>query len=138
MNRIVIGSILALAVISCSQSEKPNGDFSPAGEQVQFADEVARLFTEAKEFEASQELDKAVSTYQKVIDGHPDHPNRYQALFMVGFLHTEYLKDKDQAIAAFDQLIEEYPDCDLVDDAQVLREIAEKGLDLMSAFGDSL
>ena len=29
------------------------------------------------------------------------------------------------------------PDCDLADDAKIMREIAEKGADLMSVFDDS-
>ena len=96
------------------------------------------LFGRAQESEANQEFDKALQTYVTIIEKYPDSPNRYKAIFMKGYIHTEYLKDKNKALEAFDQLLAEYPDCDLADDAKVMREIAEKGTDLMSVFDDSV
>ena len=96
------------------------------------------LFTRAQEAEAIQEFNKALQAYDMIIENYPDSPNRYKAIFMKGYIHTEYLKDKNKALEAFDQLLAEYPDCDLSDDAQVMREIAEKGADLMSVFEDSV
>ena len=96
------------------------------------------LFTRAQEAEAIQEFNKALQAYDTIIENYPESPNRYKAIFMKGYIRTEYLKDKNKALEAFDQLLAEYPDCDLADDAQVMREIAEKGADLMSVFEDSV
>ncbi len=96
------------------------------------------LFTRAQEAEAIHEFNQALQAYDTIIEKYPESPNRYKAIFMKGYIHTEYLKDKNKALEAFDQLLAEYPDCDLADDAQVMREIAEKGADLMSVFEDSV
>ncbi len=109
--------------------------FLSCGEKVPAEKE---LFFRAQEAEATQEFDQALQAYDTIIEKYPDSPNRYKAIFMKGYIHTEYLKDKTGALEAFDQLLAEYPDCDLADDAQVMREIAEKGTDLMSVFEDSV
>ncbi len=96
------------------------------------------LFSRAQEAEAAQEFNQALQAYDTIIEKYPDSPNRYKAIFMKGYIHTEYLKDKTRALEVFDQLLAEYPDCDLADDARVMREIAEKGTDLMSVFEDSV
>ena len=57
---------------------------------------------------------------------------------MKGMILMENLKDKKRAIEVFDELLAEYPDCDLADDAKVLKDIALKDGDIMSAFEDSL
>jgi tetratricopeptide (TPR) repeat protein len=96
------------------------------------------LFTRAQESEAIHEFNRALQSYDTIIERYRDSPNRYKAIFMKGYIYTEYLKDKNKALEAFDLLLTEYPDCDLADDARVLREIAEKGADLMSVFEDSV
>lgn len=96
------------------------------------------LFARAQESEAVHEFNQALQAYDTIIENYPESPNRYKAIFMKGYIHTEYLKDKNKALSAFDQLLAEYPDCDLADDAQVLKEVAEKGADLMSVFEDSV
>lgn len=96
------------------------------------------LFARAQEAESIQEFNKALQAYDTIIENYPESPNRYKAIFMKGYIHTEYLKDKNKALSAFDQLLAEYPDCDLADDAAVMRDVAEKGTDLMSVFEDSV
>lgn len=96
------------------------------------------LFNLAREYESSQQYNEALHSYDLIIEKYPDSPNRYKAIFMKGYLYMDALKDGKKAVAAFDQLLSEYPDCDLADDAQVLRDVAEKGADLMSVFEDSV
>jgi outer membrane protein assembly factor BamD (BamD/ComL family) len=109
--------------------------FTSCGEKIPAESE---LFGQAQECEASQEYNRALQAYDMVIENYPESPNRYKAIFMKGYIYTEYLKDKTKALEAFDRLLAEYPDCDLADDARVMREIAEKGADLMSVFEDSV
>ena len=96
------------------------------------------LFNQAREFETAHQYDNAILSYDMIIEKYPDSPNRYKAMFMKGYLYMDALKDGKKAVAVFDQLISEYPDCDLADDAQVLRDVAAKGSDLMSVFEDSV
>jgi len=119
---IILAFTVTLLLLSC-------------GEKVPAENE---LFARAQEYEAIQEFNQALQSYDTIIEKYPDSPNRYKAIFMKGYIYTEYLKDKNKAIDAFDRLLADYPDCDLADDAQVMREIAEKGADLMSVFEDSV
>jgi outer membrane protein assembly factor BamD (BamD/ComL family) len=96
------------------------------------------LFTQARDYESAQQYDNALQSYETIIEKYPDSPNRYKAIFMKGYLYMDALKDGKKAVTVFDQLISEYPDCDLADDAQVLRDVAAKGADLMSVFDDSV
>jgi len=96
------------------------------------------LFAGAQEHEGKQEFNDALKKYDLIIENYPESELRYKAIFMKGFILLENLKDNKRAVEAFDQLIAQYPDCDLADDAAVLREIASGNGDIMSAFEDSL
>ncbi len=96
------------------------------------------LFTQAQALEAKQEFNKSIEKYDLIIDNYPESPVRYKAIFMKGFILFDQVKDNKRALEMFDKLILEYPDSDLADDAEVLREIAAVGGDIMSAFEDSV
>ena len=76
--------------------------------------------------------------YDLIVENYPQSGIRYKAVFMKGLILLENLKDNKRAVETFDELLAEYPDCDLADDAAVLREIAAGNGDIMSAFEDSL
>lgn len=95
------------------------------------------LFESARVYEAAMDFNNALVVYDTIIENYPESPNRYKAIFMKGYIYTDLLKDKNEAIEALDMLLAEYPDCDLADDAKIMREIAEKGADLMSVFDNS-
>jgi TolA-binding protein len=96
------------------------------------------LLSQAKAFESSQLYEKALESYLMLVDNYPKSPQRYQALFMAGYIKSEFLKDNKGAVKLFDQLIKEYPDCDLADDASQMSKLASTGKDLMSVLEDSL
>ena len=96
-----------------------------------------KLFEYARNYEAAQDFNNAVATYDIIINKYPESPNRYKAIFMKGYIYTDILKDRNRAVETMDTLLAEYPDCDLADDAKILRDIAVKGVDLMSVFKDS-
>ena len=96
------------------------------------------LFAQAQEHEGKQEYNDALKNYELIIDNYTESPIRYKAIFMKGLILQENLKDNKRAVKAFDELLAEYPDCDLADDATVLREIAANNGDIMSTFEDSL
>lgn len=113
---------LAIILTACSESVPPEN----------------KLFESASDFEEAKNYIKAVETYDSIIKNYPDSPNRYKAIFMKGYIYTDMMKDRKKAIEAFDSLLAEYPDCDLADDAKIMRDMAEKGQDLMSVLEDSL
>ncbi|UCE66891.1 MAG: tetratricopeptide repeat protein [Candidatus Zixiibacteriota bacterium] len=96
------------------------------------------LFARAQEHEGRQEYNDALEKYDLIIENYPQSEIRYKAVFMKGLILLENLKDNKRAAETFDDLLAEYPDCDLADDAAVLREIAAGNGDIMSVFEDSL
>jgi TolA-binding protein len=96
------------------------------------------MFSKAQEYERAQEFNKAIETYQQLIDKYPESEIRYKAVFMIGFNYFENLKDSNKAIEYFDVILNEFPDCDLADDATALKNMALEGKDILSAFEDSI
>jgi outer membrane protein assembly factor BamD (BamD/ComL family) len=122
LNKLSIVSLIALAIFACGKKVPDD----------------KTLFEEGQRCEGSQEYSKAFESYATLIDQYPRSPLRYKALFMAGYLQFEYLKDTKKATAYFDRLLKEYPDCDLADDAKVIRSAVSSGKDLMSVFEDSV
>lgn len=59
-----------------------------------------------------------IAAYRKVVDEYPDADVTPQALFMVGFIHSEELKDYDGAERVFRELLQKYPKSELASSAQ--------------------
>lgn len=78
-------------------------------------------------FQSAQNLmesnpEAAVEYYGLFIERFPDHENAHQAQFLIAFTLSEYLGNYDRAAAAFQLLIDNYPESDFVDDAQWMIE----------------
>lgn len=72
-------------------------------------------------FQAAQAAGDAqarIAAYRKVVDEYPDADVTPQALFMVGFIHSEELKDHDTAERIFRELLQRYPKSELASSAQ--------------------
>jgi len=72
-------------------------------------------------FKAAQELGppaERVAAYQALLDAYPDSDVSPQAQFMIGFIHSEELKEYDQAEKAFRALLKRYPKSELAGSAQ--------------------
>lgn len=80
------------------------------------------LYNEAQELQNHGNPELAVRIYQKIIELFLESPLKYQAEFLIGFVYSEQLKDYDRAKEAFQKVIDRYPDCDLVDDAEFMLE----------------
>lgn len=78
------------------------------------------LYDEAQELQNHGQPELAVKIYQKILQFFPDSNIKYQAQFLIGFVSSEQLKEYDQARDAFQKVIDQYQDCDLVDDAQFM------------------
>ena len=78
-------------------------------------------------FQSAQNLmesnpQSAVEYYRLFIDRFPDHENAHQAQFLMGFTLSEYMGNYERAAIAFQQLIDNYPESDFVDDAEWMIE----------------
>ena len=76
-------------------------------------------------FEDAQKIgpaDQRIAAYRRVVDEHPDADVSPQALFMVGFIHSEELKQYEQAEAVFRELLQRYPDSELAESARWMLE----------------
>jgi len=73
------------------------------------------LFQEAQ---SAGDAAARISAYRRVVDEYPDADVTPQALFMVGFIHSEELKDHDAAERVFRELLKRYPKSELASSAQ--------------------
>ena len=55
---------------------------------------------------------------------------------MAGFLKSENLGQKEDALKHFKELLEKYPDSDLSDDAGFMVEVIEAGQDAITIFDE--
>jgi hypothetical protein len=81
----------------------------PAGRS---ADE---LFGLAKEAVAA---DERLALYEELVARYPKDKHLVDALFMIGFIKSEELGDRDGAKIAFQRILEEFPDSELAQSAQ--------------------
>jgi len=59
-----------------------------------------------------------IAAYRRIVDEYPDAEVTPQALFMVGFIQSEELKDYDAAERIFRELLNRYPKSELASSAQ--------------------
>jgi outer membrane protein assembly factor BamD (BamD/ComL family) len=85
------------------------------------------LYTLAQEYSEKGNFQSAIETYQEILKAYPDSPRAYKAQFLIAFVYSENLKDKENARVCYGKVLEKYPDCDLADDAQYMLGIMDKG-----------
>ncbi|OGS36925.1 MAG: hypothetical protein A2293_11940 [Elusimicrobia bacterium RIFOXYB2_FULL_49_7] len=99
-------------------------------ENPQIAMALAQIYVEQRNFQ------KAINEYKKFMRLYPDSKDKYKAQFMIGFVYSEHLNDKEKAIAAYQAVVDNYPcpagkndvpPCDLTDDAQFMIENLKSG-----------
>jgi TolA-binding protein len=96
------------------------------------------LLEQAQKFQTSENYTQACELYESLIKHYPHSDYRYKAIFMVGYMQLENLKNPKKARKMFEKLLKDYPTCDLADDAKVLMAAAESGRDIMSVLQDTL
>ncbi len=77
------------------------------------------LFKEAQEAGPAQDR---IQLYQQLVDQFPDADVAPQAQFMIGFIHSEELKNYEDAEKAFKTLLAKYPKSELTASAQWMLE----------------
>ncbi len=78
------------------------------------------LLTLARIAQNKGDAKKAISMYNQLLDKYPNSRFGYQSQFMIGFVYEEMLNDHENAKLAYQKVIDNYPDSDLADDAEVM------------------
>jgi outer membrane protein assembly factor BamD (BamD/ComL family) len=113
---IIAALLISSLILSCS-----SGSSSKKTEE--------ELYTLAQEYSEKGNFKSAIETYQEILKAYPDSPRAYKAQFLIAFVYSENLKDKENARVCYGKVLEKYPNCDLADDAQYMLGIMEKGED---------
>ena len=77
-----------------------------------------QLFEEAKKNQEQSNFAAAISSYQEIVQRFPRSPEAPQCQFMIGYLYANHLKNMDKAREAYQTFIRNYPEHELVKDAQ--------------------
>jgi TolA-binding protein len=93
---------------------------------------MAQIYIEQEKYQ------QALSEYRRLSYLYPKSTNNYKAMFMVGFIHAEHLKNDSAAVRSFEKMLVQYPSSDLSDDADwMIRNIRSGGKLMPVLEGDS-
>jgi TolA-binding protein len=93
---------------------------------------LAQIYIEQEKYQ------QALGEYRRLTYLYPKSPNNYKAMFMVGFIHAEHLKNDSAAVRDFEKMLSQYPSSDLSDDADwMIRNIRSGGKLMPVLEGDS-
>ena len=93
---------------------------------------LAQIYIEQEKYQ------QALAEYRRLTYLYPKSGNNYKAMFMVGFIHAEHLKNDSAAVRAFEIMLNQYPKSDLSDDADwMIRNIRSGGKLMPVLEGDS-
>ncbi len=93
---------------------------------------IAQIYIEQERYQ------QALAEYRRVSYLYPNSANNYKAMFMVGFIQSEHLKNDSAAVQSFESMLAKYPNTDLSDDADwMIRNIRSGGKLMPVLEGDS-
>jgi len=88
---------------------------------------IAQIFIEQERYA------QALAEYRRVNYLYPKSPNDYKAMFMIGFIQAEHLRQDSAAVRSFEAMLKKYPESDLSDDADWMIRNIRSGGQLMPA-----
>lgn len=85
-----------------------------------------QLYAEAQAYSQKGNFNDAIKIYRKILKLYSQSPNSYRALFLMGLLYSQDLKDDKKANTIFQKFLEKYPNGEelLYNEAQ---SFSEKG-----------
>lgn len=93
------------------------------------------LFKAADVSAHSHQTKQAIDLYKKLIKNYPDYKNVPNAMFFIGFLYENELKDKKEATKAYRDFLMAYPNNEQADAARfLLQNINTSDEDLIKKF----
>lgn len=109
---VMVAFLIGGLILSCSSGSK--------GKKTE-----QELYTNAQNLSEKGDYLSAIRTYEEILKTYPDSPRAYKAQFLIAFVYSENLKAYDKARENYKKLLEKYPNCDLVDDAQYMLKTME-------------
>jgi outer membrane protein assembly factor BamD (BamD/ComL family) len=109
---ILAALIVGVLIISCSSSS-----------QKQKTEQ--ELYTQAQDFSEKGDFQSAIKTYQELLKLYPESARAYKAQFLIAFVYSENLKNKEKAKENYQIMLDKYPNCDLTDDARYMLQSME-------------
>lgn len=94
---------------------KVSPDSSKVNSWISAKKSAREMFQEAQ---GLADANQRIELYRKIVDEYPEADVTPQALFMVGFIHSEEMKDFDGAERVFRELLQKYPKSELATSAQ--------------------
>lgn len=91
-------------------------------------------FNLAEEAQKKRRFEDAIYYYGKVVQHHKNNKDDYKASFMIAFIQSEELKDKETAKQLFNEFLTNYPEGELHDSARFMVQEIEGGVDFESDF----
>ncbi len=88
----------------------------------------------AKENYAEQNFELAINNFRSLIDNYPESIHSSEALFMLGFINANDVKDYDEAKKYYQKFIEKYPDHELIGSATYELDNLGKDINELSIF----
>ena len=87
------------------------------------------LFILAQKYQSQGKDKEAVEALEKLVKEFPEDENRSTAVFMLGFIYANNLKEYDKAEKYYKMMLEEYPDHEFTDDAKFELDNLGKDID---------
>lgn len=94
-------------------------------------------YSKAQENYATQKFELAVENFKGIVDNYAQGKHHAEALFMLGFINANDVKNLDEAKKYYSLFVEKYPDHDLADDAQYELENLGKDINDLPIFKDA-
>jgi outer membrane protein assembly factor BamD (BamD/ComL family) len=94
-------------------------------------------YQKAKEAYGNQKFTEAVENFKGLVDNYPESKYRAEALFLLGFINANDIKDLEQAKIYYEKFIAEFPDHDLTDDAEYELKTLGKDINELPIFKDA-
>lgn len=76
------------------------------------------LFDKATAAQEQSDFPTAIKAYEELVAAHPKSTYAPKCQFMIGYLYANHLKDTEKARAAYQGFIKNFPEDNLVKDAQ--------------------
>jgi tetratricopeptide (TPR) repeat protein len=78
-------------------------------------------FTKAEDSQKRRRFRDAIYYYDQIIKFYPNQQDDYKALFMKGFILAENLNEKEDALAVFEKVLNDYPENELHESARFMK-----------------
>ena len=95
-------------------------------------------YSKAQENYASQKFGLAIENFTGITENYPDGKHHAEALFMLGFINANDVKNFEEAGKYYSAFVDKYPKHELADDAQYELENLGKDINDLPIFKDAV